>query len=218
MAGVFLGGYYLGRTSGIAPWSAVIQPPTSQKAPDADAEPQAQSTQGAQPAVLPAEKPESHPASPAAPTPGSVAQEPAEANAPVNEVTVTEGATLSSIATRHYGFVSATVLDCILESNPEIADVDLVRAGSQVLLPQAVGKARVVKRPDGSLGIHAATFMTHREARDYVGKIGSDLGRVDIVKRRVAPRKDWYRIVVGPFASREEARSALQSLERLTPP
>jgi cell division septation protein DedD len=113
--------------------------------------------------------------------------------------------------------VNATVLDCILESNPEIADVDLVRAGSQVLLPQAVGKARSVKLPDGSFGIHAATFMTYREARDYVGKIGSDLGRVEIVKRRVAPQKDWYRILVGPFGSREEARSALQSLERLTP-
>ena len=59
--------------------------------------------------------------------------------------------------------------------------------------------------------------MTYREARDYVGKIGSDLGGVEIVKKRVAPQKDWYRILVGPFSSRENARNALQSLERLAP-
>ena len=149
--------------------------------------------------------------------PGPVTQEPAEASTLFKKVVVTEGSTLSSIATRNYGFASATALDCILESNPEISDVDLIQAGSEILLPQAVGKARLVKRPDGSFDIHAATFMTHREARDYIGKIGSDLGKIEIVKRSVGPGKDWYRIVVGPFASKEETRNALQSLERLTP-
>jgi len=219
VAFLFLGGYYyMSRTSGIAPWSAVIQPQTVKKAPGVDAGDRTQSVKGAQPAVLPAKKPVSHPASPAAPIPGPVPQEPVEANAPVKEVTVTEGATLSSIATRHYGLASATALDCILEANPEIADVDLIRTGSQVLLPQAAGKARLLKRTDGTFAIHAATCMTHREARDYVGKIDSDLGKIDIVKRSVGPGKGWYRIVVGPFSSREEARKALQSLERLTPP
>jgi general secretion pathway protein A len=216
-AGVFMGSYYLNPKSGIAPGSAVVQPAPSQKASEADEVARAQSTKGAQPPGLQAEKQETQTAPAAERVPASVAQEPTGENAPVKEVNVTEGATLSSIATRYYGFVNATVLDCILESNPEIADVDLVRAGSRVLLPQAVGKARSVKLPDGSFRIHAATFMTYREARDYVGKIGSDLGRVEIVKRRVAPQKDWYRILVGPFGSREEVRSALQSLERLTP-
>ena len=217
VAGVFLGSYYLSHTSAVAPGSAVVQRALSQKVSQADDVTGAQSAKGAQPPGLPAEKPETQPAPPAARVPASVAQEPTDANAPVKEVTVTEGSTLSSIATWHYGFASATALDCILESNPEITDVDLIRAGSQVLLPQAAGKARLVTRPDGSFDIHAATFMTYREARDYAGKIGSDLGRVNIVKRRVASKKDWYRILVGPCASREEARSALQSLERLAP-
>jgi hypothetical protein len=56
--------------------------------------------------------------------------------------------------------------------------------------------------------------MTQREARDFVGKIGSDLGRVDIVKRRVAPQRDWYPGHGGPFASREEAAKALEALGR----
>ena len=218
VACLFVGGnYYMGRTTGIAPWSAVIQPLTGKKAPGVDPGDRAKPQKGAQPPGVPAKKPVSHPAPPAAQVSAPAKQEPTDVNAPVKEVTVTEGSTLSSISTRHYGLASATALDCILEANPEIADVDLIRTGSQVLLPQAVGKARLVKRPDGSFGIHAATFMTQREARDYAGKIGSDLGRVEIVKRRVAPQKDWYRILVGPFGSREEARSTLQSLERLTP-
>jgi phage tail protein X len=208
----------MGRTTGIAPWSAFIQPQTVKKAPVVDPGHRAQPQKGAQPAVLPVKRPVSHPASPAAPIPGPVPQEPADANAPVKEVTVTEGSTLSSIATRHYGLASATALDCILEANPEIADVDLIRTGSQVILPQAAGKARLMKRTDGTFAIHAATCMTHREARDYIGKIGSDLGKIDIVTRSVGPQKNWYRIMVGSFASREEARNALQALERLAPP
>jgi len=127
---------------------------------------------------------------------------------------VPEGATLSSIATRQYGSADATALDHILESNPGITDVDFILTGSQVLLPQAAGRARITKGSDGSFSVHAATFMTQREARDFVGKIGSDLGRVDIVKRRVAPQRDWYRVMVGPFASREEAAKALEALGR----
>ena len=218
VACLFLGGYYyMGRTTGIAPWSAVIQPLTGKKAPGVDPGDRAQPQKGTQPPGLPANKPVSHPAPPAAQIPGPVTQEPAEASTLFKKVVITEGSTLSSIATRYYGFASATALDCIMESNPEIADVDLIRTGSEVLLPQAAGKARLVKRPDGTFAIHAATFMTHREARDYIGKISSDRGKIDIVKRSVGPRKDWYRIVVGPFASKEEARNALQSLERLTP-
>ena len=131
---------------------------------------------------------------------------------------VREGATLSSIATRHYGSAEAITLDRILEANPEITDVDLILSGSEVVLPQAAEKAAISKRPDGSFGVHAATFVTHREAREYAGKIGTGAGKVEIVKRSVGPRKDWYRVVVGPFGSRDEARVALEALERKAAP
>jgi len=129
----------------------------------------------------------------------------------VKRVVVSEGATLTSIAARHYGSADATALDHILESNPEITDVDLILTGSEVALPRAAGKARIVTRPDGSLAVHAATFMTQREARDFAVKAGSGPGKIEIVKRNVGPRKDWYRVVSGPFGSREEARAALES-------
>jgi general secretion pathway protein A len=212
VAGIYLGNHYLRTSSGIAPGSAVVQPAPGRKASGADNASMAQSAKGTQPPGPQAEKAEPQPAPPA---PESAAREPANASDAADEVTVTEGTTLWSIARRHYGFANATVVDRILESNPGIADVDLVRAGSEIRLPQAAGKAGFVTRPDGTFGIHAATFMTYREARVFAGKIGSDLGRVDVVKKRVAPGKDWYRILVGSFASRAEGRSALQSLERL---
>jgi general secretion pathway protein A len=208
VTGVFLGSYFLDR--------ADVQPVLNQKASDAGEAARAQSPAGTQPPGLPSEKQETPPASLAAEATGADKQEPTDANDPVKEVTVTEGATLTTIATRQYGFVNATILDRILESNPEIVNVDFIRAGSQVLLPQDAGEAKLLKRPDGSLSIHAATFMTYREAQDYLGKVGSDLGNADIVKKSVAPQKDWYRILVGSFGSREEARTALQSMKRRT--
>ncbi|NPV03938.1 MAG: AAA family ATPase [Syntrophaceae bacterium] len=203
---VMLGGwYYYGKhTAGVAKKEAAVTAQTAAKAPTPAAK-----TRAREEAPAPA---------PPAPVRGTVAREPADRGEPMKTVVVPEGATLSSIATRQYGMADATILDHILESNPEINDVDLILTGSQVLLPQSAGKARIMKGSDGSFSVHAATFMTQREARGYVGKIGSDLGRVELVKRRVAPQKEWYRVVAGPFASREEAVKALEALGRRAVP
>jgi len=213
IACLFLGGYhyYVNHATGVAPRGAAVQPPAVAKAPAAAPAVKAS-------ARVEAPAPAPLPAAPAAPVPGPIAQEPPKAQTPMKMVVVPEGATLSSIATRHYGSASATALDQILEANPEIADVDLILTGSQVLLPQTAGKARVLKGPDGSLVIHVATFMTYREARDYIGKMGSDLGKIEIVKRSVGPRKDWYRVLAGPFRDGEETRRALETLERRASP
>jgi general secretion pathway protein A len=202
------GYYYMRRADGVAPWKDTPKPVTALKAP----EPAPTATPEA-PVPAPAAPAKQAPA-PAAPVTGPVAQEPADRETPPETVVVREGATLSSIATRHYGSAEAITLDRILEANPEITDVDLILAGSQVLLPGAAEKATITKRPDGSFGVHAATFVTYREAREYAGKIETGPGKAGIVKRSIGPRKEWYRVVVGPYGSRDEARAALEALER----
>jgi len=217
IAGLSLGGYYYyaERKAAVSQRGAVATATVAAGAPAAA--PPAR-TQAPAPAVQP-QGPEKAPApearGPAHPAPvstrGPAAPEPEDSETVVKRVVVSEGATLTSIAARHYGSADATALDHILESNPEITDVDLILTGSEVALPRAAGKARIVTRPDGSLAVHAATFMTQREARDFAVKAGSGPGKIEIVKRNVGPRKDWYRVVSGPFGSREEARAALES-------
>jgi len=217
---VMLGGwyYYAKHTAGFAKREAAVTAQTAAKTPAAAMELKARSREEG-PVHAPAAKaPAPAPAAPSAPVKGPEAQQRAEGGTPMKTVVVTEGATLSSIATRQYGSADATVLDHILESNPEISDVNFILTGNQVLLPQSAGKARIMKGSDGSFSVHAATFMTRREARDYAGKIGSDLGKVELVKRRVAPQRDWYRVMAGPFASREEAAKALEALGRRAVP
>lgn len=217
---VMLGGwyYYAKQTAGVAQRGAVVATPTAAKAPAAAPAAKVRARVEA-PVTAPAAKgPAPAPAAPSAPVKGLAAQEPADRGAPLRTVLVPEGATLSSIATRQYGSAEAITLDRILEANPEITDVDLILTGSEVVLPQAAGTARITKGADGSFGVHAATFMTYREAREYVGKIGTAPGKVEIVKRNVGPRKEWYRVVAGPFGSRDEARAALEALERKAAP
>jgi septal ring-binding cell division protein DamX len=60
--------------------------------------------------------------------------------------------------------------------------------------------------------------MTQREAKDFVAQIGPDPGKIEIEKRRVGPGKNWYRVVAGPFGSRDEAGKALETLGRKTAP
>lgn len=217
---VMLGGwyYYAKPTADVAQRGAVVATPTAAKVPAAAPAAKVQARVEA-PVTAPAAKgPAPAPAAPSAPVKGPAAQEPADRGEPLRTVLVPEGATLSSIATRQYGSAEAITLDRILEANPEITDVDLILTGSEVVLPQAAGTARITKGSDGSFGVHAATFMTYREAREYVGKIGTAPGKVEIVKRNVGPRKEWYRVVAGPFGSRDEARAALEALERKAAP
>ncbi len=226
---VMLGGwyYYAKETAGVAQWGAVVTTPTAPKAPAAVSAVKAQAPAPAAkvqarveaPVTATAAKgPAPVPAVPPAPAKVPVAQEPDDGGTPLKTVVVPEGATLSSIATRQYGSADATALDRILEANPEISDVDLILTGSEIVLPQAAGKARITRRPDGSFGVHVATFMTHREAKDFVAEIGPDPGKIEIVKRHVGPDKNWYRVVAGPFGSRDEARAALEALERKAAP
>jgi general secretion pathway protein A len=219
--------YFAKQATGVAQWKPKAATPTAARSPV--------STPGAKATVpAPAAKAQARveapvpapavkapaPAPAVAPTPekGPSAKEPADRGTPLKVVVVHEGATLSSIASRHFGSADATALDHILESNPEITDVDLILTGSEVVLPQAAGKARIMRRPDGNFVVHAATFMTQREAREYARKAGADPASTEIVKRNVGPRKDWYRVTVGPFGSRDEARAALETLERKAAP
>lgn len=217
---VMLGGwyYYAKQTAGVAQWGSKATTPTAVKAPVATP---AAKTRARAEAPVPsptAKAPAPAPAAPPAPAKGPVAQETVDRGTPLETVVVPEGATLSSIATRHYGSAEAIVLDRILEANPEITDVDLILTGSQVLLPGAAEKARITKRPDGAFDVHAATFMTQREAREYARKVGADPARTEVVKRNVGPRKEWYRVMAGPFGSRDEARATLEALERKAAP
>ena len=210
IAGLSLGGYYYYTEQK----ARVMQPKNAASLPAAAKAPAAPPAAKAQ-APVPAAK---GPVPAAAPVKGPIAPEPEGRETVLKKVVVPEGATLSSIATRQYGSADATALDHILEANPEIGDVDLILTGSEVALPQAAGKARVTKRPDGSFSVHAATFMTQREAKDFVAKIAPDPGKIEIEKRRVGPGKNWYRVVAGPFGSRDEARNALEALGRKTAP
>jgi general secretion pathway protein A len=211
--GILLGSYFLSRTSGTPPRSAVVMPVPDRMVSDADEAAKTQSAKGQQLPGLPEGKEEPRPVPPPDGVPASTAKKPKEASTLLRKVYIAEGSTLWSITTRYYGFANATALDCILESNPEIGDADLIQAGSQILLPQGAGRPRFLKRPEGSFDIHAATFMTYREAGVYAGKIGPDIGRVGIVKKRVGSGKDWYRVVVGPFGSMKKALKALETLE-----
>ncbi len=222
IAGLSLGGYYYytEQKAGMVQPKSAASLPAAAKAPaatpTAKAHSPSKSVKPQAPEGAPAPAPPA--AAPAAQVKGPIAREPEEKETVFKRVVISEGATLSSIATRHYGSVDATALDHILESNPEITDVDLILTGSEVVLPQAAGKARIMKRPDGSFSVHAVTFMTQREAREYAGKSGTDPGKIEIVKRHVGPGKNWYRVIAGPFGSQDEARNALETLGRKTAP
>lgn len=129
-------------------------------------------------------------------------------------IEVRKGETLSKVIVKHSGSVSPTLLDYVLEVNPEIKDVDIIQNDRRILLPQINESAMIMKSSEGLFKVHLRTFIDYQEALAYKELMGQKFGIVEIVSRKVTPQKTWYRVLAGPFGSQEEGRRAIQTLRQ----
>lgn len=161
----------------------------------------------------------------APPTPAAVAEKsipvqadtPQKAQQPVGEpekiVTVKKGWTLSLIAQQHYGMVNPTVLDILLQHNPQITDVNFIFADEPMKIPALTEERFLGRDADGKYRIDLGTFGDQRSMQALrqhpllQGKTFKTTLRIassDVV---------WYRMTVSGFQSRGEALLTLRRLK-----
>jgi general secretion pathway protein A len=124
------------------------------------------------------------------------------------------GDNLFSICQRFYGLGNTTLIDHILESNPEIENVDLIQVGQKITIPGLNEESFLAGSPGSGYRIHLATSNYSQSAIRYRKESALKGKNVEVVSRKVSPDTTWYRLVAGKFETQEEALNTIQQLKK----
>ena len=134
----------------------------------------------------------------------------------INIVTIEakQGTSLSSIALKYYKEANATLIDHILELNPEITNPALILVNQKIKVPEMSSSLLIKQSLNGTYKVHLGTFSTSREAAQYMDEIDFERGSLEVVPRKITPRETWYRVMAGPFADRDNALKAVEDMKQ----
>ncbi len=129
-------------------------------------------------------------------------------------VAVKKGANLHALSQQYYREANATFMDRILELNPDITDPNVILVNQKIRIPEITASLLVMKSSGGGFKVHIGTFLNREVAlqnRDRAAQSGKN---VEVVSRKVSERETWYRVLAGPFASREEGLMFLEDMKK----
>jgi hypothetical protein len=127
---------------------------------------------------------------------------------------VETGGTLYSIARKYYQDANIFLIDCILEFNPKITDINSIGPYLKIRVPEIGEESFLVKSPDGSYKIILGTFAQRKYPRPYENEPELKDKKIEVFARKVSPRETWYRVTAGNFESREEGLKTIQALKK----
>ena len=130
------------------------------------------------------------------------------------KVIARHGSTLTRLAEESYRVVNPTILDLIMDTNPKIVDVDRIEVNQEITIPPISEEMFLIQSSDGTFKIHIETSKDTRAARLLRNESVLGGKKVEFVPRRVSPRQTWYRILAGPFSTKEEGLDTIRSLEK----
>ena len=124
------------------------------------------------------------------------------------------GSNMTHLAREHYGRVNPTILDLILEANPSITDINHIPMHKGIVMPSLTEDSFILSVPDKPFTIHLGTY-DHRPSLTVFQNQPVLRGKtIEIMVRTISPKERWYRVVAGPFATKEEAATALKAMEQ----
>jgi len=129
-------------------------------------------------------------------------------------VEASTGMSLSSLTMKNYNETNATLIDHILELNPKITNPNLILIKQKIKLPEITEALLIKKSSDGMFHVHLATFPNTREAARYSEDKNLKEKNIEVVRRKVSQTETWYRVMAGPYASRDEALKFIEAIKQ----
>jgi len=128
-------------------------------------------------------------------------------------VTVKRGYTISYLTEKYYGMANHTLMDLILDSNPEIKDVHLILVDQKIKIPKITNELLTRQSTDHAYQIQVGTFQSSDLVRFYNNEPVLKGKVIEIFPRKVSPQETWYRVVVGKFDSEDEVLKIIDFLK-----
>jgi len=123
------------------------------------------------------------------------------------------GDMVSSIALKEYGIFNATICDIIKRANPEIKDLDQIDIGQKIIIPKLDIDSIIVEITKGVFSIHLASFISYDNARQYFNQLPVEKYQISISPVEIAGKRPWYRIMMGNFSSRAQAKKFAKTIK-----
>jgi general secretion pathway protein A len=128
-------------------------------------------------------------------------------------VTVKEGDTLSLLTRKYYSRTNPAFLALILDFNPEITDANLIVINHKIKIPKITEELLIMQSDDHTYAIHVGTFENTSFVRFYTHEPALKGKHVETFPRKVSPKGTWYRVMVGPFAHKDECLKVIDQLK-----
>jgi general secretion pathway protein A len=152
-------------------------------------------------------------------TPQTSASLPPSSSQAKTEITIKKvveaktGMNLSSLTLKYYSETNTTLMDYILEFNPEITNPDLILIDQKIKIPEITESSLITKSSDGMFNVHLGTFSYAKEAARFIDDSGLKGKNVEVVPRKVSRKETWYRVSAGPFVNRDEGLKVLEEMK-----
>jgi len=121
---------------------------------------------------------------------------------------------MSQLTQKYYGIVNISLLDFLLELNPEITNVHFILVDQKIKIPHITEDLLIIPCPDRTYSIHAGTFDTPDPAELYRGEPVLKGKKIEILSRKVSPRETWYRVMIGKFENKNEVLKTISVLRK----
>ncbi len=128
-------------------------------------------------------------------------------------IAVEKGQSLSFLSQKYYRLSNPTVLDLILDFNPEITDPGLIQVNQKIKIPKITKEWLMHQSLDRAYKIHVGTFWTPDFVKPYKNEPALKGKEIEVLPRKVSPQDTWYRVVVGNFKNRDEALRVIDLLK-----
>lgn len=129
-------------------------------------------------------------------------------------IVVKRGDNLFLLAKHYYQIANPTLIDLILQSNPEITNADVIKVDQKIKIPRITVESLVSQSPDHTFKIHVGTFPSSESPKLYRDEPTLKGKTIEITPLKISPTEIWYRALVGKFQNRDEALNMVFSLKR----
>ena len=128
-------------------------------------------------------------------------------------ITVKEGQTISYLTRKYYRMANKTLIDLVLDFNPEINNVHLILVDQEIKIPNITEELLIIRSPDHSYKIHVGTFQTPEPPRLFRDEPVLKGKKIEVLPRKVSPQETWYRVVIGEFNDKDEVLKVIHLLK-----
>jgi general secretion pathway protein A len=129
-------------------------------------------------------------------------------------VTMKKGWTLTLLSQQHFNGVNPTLLDLIMEYNPQITDVHRIMENEKIRIPVITESLFLSRDPDRGYSIFLGTFGDRQPIEVLRKQPVLRDKTIRIAPRKVSRDDTWYRASVDGFQTEEQALQTLRSLKQ----